>query len=221
MNFEYLGNKQKRKNMELNDGPVTYSLNMEAIDVTYGMWMEECANAPRCIMVGFESLERLRAIKDDLFKGFENVDFPIGEYEKMGRNHYRMFFSFSSKEEFNKWYRNNFFAEMRKIAVEFYKKENFVPVNFKPYFVDINVDDTIHIPSGSGYNHYSLNDAAPAFTGQELNATVVKDSHLAYAVVKFKELTIPYSYAACHPGCATVSISDLFDYDKFIRDYID
>lgn len=217
--FTFLGWKNQGVKT-LNDGPVSFTFNLSAIDVQYGMWMDECANCPRCIMVGFDSLSRLQKMKKELFDDYDDVEFPIGEYEKIGENYYRIFFNFQTKERWKQWYDEKFCSGMRKIAVEWFKEEGYMPPNYAQYFVMAGKGDIIHIPENSGYNHYTLSDSIPKYENQALTAKVVMDSS-NMLVVQFDELSIPYNQYACYPRCAQISAKDLFDFNRFLKDYIE
>lgn len=217
--FTYLGKKQPAIMKDINDGAVTWNFNMTTMNVKYRMWMDECANLPRCIMLGFDNRADAELAHKTLFNGY-NVEFPLGKIETIGSDYYRIFFNMNTRKEFFTWYRESFFPAMRKIGAEFFKKEGFVPINFQPYYVDIHEYDIIHLPENCGYNSYTVRSSIPAYTGQELHAHVDKVTGPS-VVVYFDEISIPFSYGACYPQRAVISISDLFDYDKFYRDYIE
>lgn len=120
---------------------VTYTLNMEHVFTKHKIWLNDFVNIPHYFSVAFANGREYEKARPKLVEGMEgevkitSVQNVCGEL--------RVSLSAPTKEAALNWKRKVFDPMFREQAVDFYKKNHYMPYNFAQAFCHLKPGDTI------------------------------------------------------------------------------
>lgn len=186
------------------DNGVQWTLAMNHVFTKHKLWLEDFVNIPRHFSLRFATEGDYMRAKDKLLCGLDGK-VKITGGQRIGSSH-DVWFSAKTEEDAWLWKHKVFDPLFREQAVDFFRKNNYMPYNFANTFCHLNPGDTIRFHGRIPCLDADLDKINPLRNPQDWRIKAVNESKV-YLSRKGKEYQID-KY-------------NLFDADIFKREYLD